>query len=113
MSQVLPARRATLSSQAALATAGWSSGKRRRAACWDVIRLWAPVKVEQAAQLGAETRPVVSLAFNPAGNQVLSASLDGTVKVFSVPVVTAKGLFSHAGAVTSAVLSPDGARLPT
>jgi WD40 repeat protein len=79
----------------------------------EVIRFWSPAKGEQTAQVGAHARPVVSLAFNPAGNQVLSASLDGTVKVFAVPVAAGKGVFSHAGAVTSAALSPDGTRLLT
>src|SRR5262249_17765047 len=47
------------------------------------------------------------------GNQVLSASADGSVKVFASPAEVGKGVFSHAAAVNAAVLSPDGTRLLT
>ena len=46
--------------------------------------------------------------------QLLSASVDGTVKLWQVPVATpAPRVLAHTDAVNSAVISPDGASLLT
>jgi WD40 repeat protein len=79
----------------------------------EVIRFWDLAKGEQVAQIGAHTGPVSTLVFGAGGAQVLSSSADGTLKVFAAPAPGAKGVFSHAGEVVAAALSPDGARLLT
>jgi WD40 repeat protein len=77
----------------------------------ETIRFWNPANGQQTAILGAHAGPVVGLAYHPSG-QVLSASADGSLKLWQAPAAAAK-LFAHPGEVTSAVLSPDGARLLT
>jgi WD40 repeat protein len=76
----------------------------------ETIRFWNPSNGQQTALLGAHAAAVTSLAFGNNG-QVLSASADGSVKLWQPPA--ASKLFAHPGQVTSAVLSPDGTRLLT
>jgi WD40 repeat protein len=78
-----------------------------------VLRFWDLTKGEQSAQIGAHTGTITSLSFAPGGSQVLSASADGSVKLFAMPTATNKAIYAHAGIVTSATLSPDGTRLLT
>jgi WD40 repeat protein len=75
------------------------------------IRFWNQANGQQAALLGAHAGPVTSLAINNS-SQILSASTDGSVKLWQVPA-PAGNLLAHPGQVTSAVLSSDGARLVT
>jgi WD40 repeat protein len=77
----------------------------------EVIRFWGLAKGDQLGQIGAHSGPITSLVF--AGNQVLSSSADGSVKLFAAPVAAGKNAFAHADAVTAAALSPDGTRLLT
>ena len=77
-----------------------------------IIRLWAQAKGDQTAAIGAHTGAVTSLTF-VGTTQMLSASADGTLKLWQMPPPPGKSTFNHAGTVTSAVLSPDGARLLT
>ena len=76
-----------------------------------LVRFWDAAKGQQTALLGAHAGPVTSLAFH-ANGQMLSASADGSVKLWQPPAATAKPL-AHPGPVTSAVLSPDGTKLLT
>jgi WD40 repeat protein len=62
--------------------------------------------------LGAHTGPLTTLAFGPSGQQLLSASEDGSLKLWQVPTAGPR-LFAHPDPVTCAVLSPDGAKLVT
>ncbi len=72
--------------------------------------MWDPANGQQIAVLDAQS-PVTSLSFHNNG-QLLSASADGSVKLWQIPGAAAKPL-THPAAVTSAVLSADGARLVT
>ncbi len=76
----------------------------------ETIRFWNQSNGQQTALIGAHTGPVTSLAFHNSG-QVLSASADGSIKLWQQP---GEGkLLAHPGQVASAVLSPDGSRLLT
>jgi WD40 repeat protein len=77
----------------------------------ETIRLWDLANGQQKALLGAHAGPVVSLAFH-ANGQLLSASADGSLKLWQPPTAPAK-LFAHPGEVAAAGLSPDGSRLVT
>jgi WD40 repeat protein len=77
----------------------------------ETIRFWNPANGQQTAVLGAHAGPVIGLVYHPNG-QVLSASADGSLKLWQAPAAAGK-LFAHPGEVTAAVLSPDGARLLT
>ncbi|HEY7326545.1 MAG TPA: hypothetical protein VH592_02825 [Gemmataceae bacterium] len=76
----------------------------------ETIRFWNQNNGQQTALIGAHTGPVTSLTFHNNG-QALSASADGSVKLWQQP--SPGKLLAHAGQVTSAVLSPDGSRLVT
>jgi WD40 repeat protein len=76
----------------------------------ETIRFWNQSNGQQTGLIGAHTGPVTSLAFHNSG-QVLSASTDGSIKLWQQP---GEGkLLAHPGQVTSAALSPDGSRLLT
>jgi WD40 repeat protein len=77
----------------------------------ETIRFWNQANGQQTALIGAHAGAVTSLSFNNAG-QLLSASADGSVKLWQAPAAAGK-LLAHPGQVTSAILSPDGARLLT
>jgi WD40 repeat protein len=89
-----------------------ADGKIASAGDGGVIRFWTQAKGEQTAAIGAHTGPVHSLAL-VGTTLVLSASADGSVKLWQTPPPAGKATLSHAGPVTSAVLSPDGAKLLT
>ncbi len=76
----------------------------------ETIRFWNQSNGQQTGLIGAHSGPVTSLAFHNSG-QVLSASTDGTIKLWQQP--GENKLLAHPGQVTSAVLSPDGSRLLT
>lgn len=59
--------------------------------------------------------PVLSAAFSPAGGRVVTASDDGTARVWDLsgPRPTATVLEGHTGPVVSAAFSPDGRRVVT
>src|SRR5262249_12673305 len=77
-----------------------------------IVRFWNRTKGEQTGTLGAHAGAVTSLVFTPAG-QVLSCSLDGSLKLWQVPVASSKHTLAHGEVVTSAALSADGGKLLT
>jgi WD40 repeat protein len=76
----------------------------------ETIRFWNQSNGQQTALVGAHAGPVTSLTFHN-GGQLLSASADGSVKLWQQP--SGGKLLAHPGKVTCAVLSPDGSRLLT
>jgi WD40 repeat protein len=76
----------------------------------ETIRFWNQSNGQQTGLIGAHSGPVRSLTFH-SGGQVLSASADGSIKLWQPPA--AGKLLAHPGQVTSAVRSPDGSRLVT
>lgn len=78
----------------------------------ETIRLWNQSNGQQTDVLGGHAGAVTALSFHPGGQPLLSAGADGTVKVWRLPLVAPKTLV-HPEPVTSAVLSPDGAKLLT
>jgi WD40 repeat protein len=77
-----------------------------------LLRFWDLGKGVQTGTVGGHAGAVTSLAFL-GGSRVLSASADGSVKVFAVPPAATKNVLAHAGAVTALAASPDGTRLLT
>jgi WD40 repeat protein len=76
----------------------------------ETIRFWNQSNGQQTGLIGAHAGPVTSLAFHSNG-QVLSASADGSIKLWQQP--SGGKLLAHPSQVTSAALSPDGSRLLT
>ncbi|MBY0527075.1 MAG: hypothetical protein K2R98_27015 [Gemmataceae bacterium] len=76
------------------------------------IRFWNQTNGQQSDMFGGHAAPVTTLAFHPANTQLLSASEDGTVKLWALPPAAPK-LFAHPDLLTSAAISPDGAKLLT
>src|SRR5262249_40672563 len=77
-----------------------------------MVRLWNQATGKEADNFGAHEKKVTALAVSPAGNSLLSASDDGSVKLWQFPVPAPK-LLAHPDKVTAAVLSPDGNKLLT
>jgi WD40 repeat protein len=76
----------------------------------ETIRFWNQSNGQQTALIGGHAGSVTSLMFNN-GGQVLSASADGSIKLWQQP--SGGKLLAHPGQVASAVLSPDGSHLLT
>lgn len=107
----MPQRQFSGHSAAVNAVAQSADGKLLASAGDDAtIRFWNQSNGQQTALLGAHSGPVTSLSFH-SGGQVLSASADGSIKLWQPPA--AGKLLAHPGQVTSAILSPDGSRLVT
>lgn len=71
----------------------------------------AETKVE--TQLGEHDGPIVSVAFSPDGNYVVSGSTDETVRIWDVKAGTQVGepLRGHSDWIRSVAFSPDGGRV--
>jgi WD40 repeat protein len=76
------------------------------------IRFWDQSNGRQSALIGAHAGAVTSLSFHANRNQVLSTSVDGSLKVWQTPPAEPK-LFAHPDQVTAAALGPDGSKLVT
>ena len=64
--------------------------------------------------LGGHSKRVTSATFSPDGRQVLTASRDGTARVWDAATGRATGILNrHTGAVVDAIFSPDGTQILT
>lgn len=77
-----------------------------------IIRLWDPETGQSLGVFKGHNGAIRALVFNPAGNQLVSASSDYTVRVWPFDIVLqARDFTGHQGSVWSAALSPDGQRM--
>ncbi len=76
------------------------------------LRLWTSAKTEPHGLIGAHTAAVNTLQVVGA-DRYLSASADGSVKLWQASPALKNAVLSHAGAVSSATLSADGTKLVT
>jgi WD40 repeat protein len=76
------------------------------------IRFWNQTTGKDAETLLGHAGPIVSLALNGGGNQLLSASEDGLVRLWALPIVAGKPM-AHPDAITCAAASSDGTKLIT
>ncbi len=76
-----------------------------------LIRLLKIEKGEIASQIGAHDGSITSILRT--GDRLISSSIDGSVKAWSIPEASQRQLFSHTGAVTCLALLADGERLLT
>lgn len=78
------------------------------AAGWDV-HLWGPASKRRLETLTGHRQRVTSVAFLPDGRDLLSGSLDGTVKVWDVDARRERASLDwDTGPVRAVVVSPDG-----
>ena len=75
------------------------------------VRFWNQSNGQSTVWLGVHEAPATSLAFD-GSNRVLSASADGSIKLWQPPTNMGK-LLAHPAPVVSAMLSSDGTRLLT
>jgi WD40 repeat protein len=59
-------------------------------------------------ELSGHTRPVKSLAFSPTSRRLVSASRDGTARVWDIETRSAVAVLNHGSWVNDAVFSRDG-----
>ncbi len=73
-------------------------------------RLW-PSRAGAAPHFEGHGRAVIAVAFDPAGTQLLSAGMDGTLRLWEVRSgKEVRRFVGHKMGVTAAALSPDGKR---
>ena len=84
--------------------------------------MWDAATGKELATLTGHWALVNSAAFSPAGTWIVTASVDGTARVWDVSTTLNTGaatgkelatLIGHTDMVTSAAFSPDGTRLVT
>ncbi|MER3559507.1 MAG: serine/threonine protein kinase, partial [Armatimonadota bacterium] len=65
-------------------------------------------------QWTAHNEEILALAFSPDGQQLATASFDGTVKLWQMPAGTLVRTFGgHTGTANAVAFSPDGTQLAT
>jgi WD40 repeat protein len=64
-------------------------------------------------QRSPDTQRVVSAAFSPDGERVVTTANDGSVQVWDIAKEASLALIGHEGLVSQAVFSPDGSRIAT
>jgi WD40 repeat protein len=76
------------------------------------IRYWDPATGEQLGAFKGNAGMVRAIAFNPAANQLASASFDHMIRLWDFDVaLTARDVGQHEGPVWSAAFSPEGDRV--
>jgi WD40 repeat protein/transcriptional regulator with XRE-family HTH domain len=86
-------------------------GRRLAASTGSAVTLWEARTGREQLTLGGHTTWVQSLAFSPDGEQLLTASLDGTARLWDItPGAEALTLVANGNRVA---FSPDGERLAT
>jgi WD40 repeat protein len=91
----------------ALSSSGWLvSG------CEDkTLRLWNSAWNQVWSTASAHSSNITSVAFSPDGAALVSASLDGTLRLWSTNGTSLRTFTGHASGVTAVAFSPDGAKL--
>ena len=80
------------------------------------IQILDPSTGKSLLTFPAHTRPIFALQWNRDGSRLISASLDGTVRVWDMLAkqpLTLLVITAHDGGVSSAMLNPDGRTLVT
>ncbi len=77
------------------------------------VRIWNPLDGASLGILGADTAPVSGLAFHPTTATLLTAAENGSVKLWSLPIVPERTLAGHTDAVTATAISADAKQLIT
>jgi WD40 repeat protein/serine/threonine protein kinase len=81
----------------------------RRVPVMAEVSIWNAITGEEVCRLRGHTDLVTSVAFHPDGQQLASASWDGTVRVWDIPTGKEKRtLRGHNGHVSHLAFSPDG-----
>ncbi|KYG19897.1 hypothetical protein SE92_06140 [Bradyrhizobium sp. AT1] len=80
----------------------------------DDVRIWDMERGEELADLRSHTGGITDVSFSPEGDYVLSASDDGTARVWlAQPNFTRAILIGHEKGVVSAAFNPEGSRIVT
>ncbi|WP_165230973.1 WD40 repeat domain-containing protein [Aquisphaera insulae] len=92
---------------------GGEPGSGTRQSTGEVFRRLMPPPEGNPAARG-HTRPVLGLAFDPAGRTMASCAADGTAILWDVPAFTPRAVLAgHEGQVRAVAFSPDGGRVAT
>lgn len=77
------------------------------------VLLWDARDGTLVGQLSGHTRPVKSVAFSPTSRRLVSASRDGTARVWDIETRSAVAVLNHGSWVNDAVFSRDGNAVAT
>ncbi len=75
------------------------------------LRLWNSAWSQVWSSSSGHSSNVTSVAFSPDGASFVSASLDGTLRLWTTNVSSIRIFTGHAAGVTAVAYSPDGAKL--
>nr|MDJ0976575.1 WD40 repeat domain-containing protein [Planctomycetota bacterium] len=82
--------------------------------CYDsIVRIWDPTGVRSTVALAGHTGWTESIAFSAVGDRILTASRDGSVRLWEAEGNAGVALHGHAGWIDSAQLSPMGTHVIT
>jgi WD40 repeat protein len=84
-----------------------ADGRYLAAAAGDVVDVWRTGTWQPARTLRGHRKRIVALSFSHRGNRLVTASIDGTARIWDIPSGRAIELRGHTDAVTSARFSPD------
>jgi eukaryotic-like serine/threonine-protein kinase len=106
---------ASLPHQSPLASVAWSrDGRLIATGGWDnTVHIWEPDNGKEVRSLPGHTGAITALAFDPSTERLASASLDQTIKIWSIPASSREPLTirAHDDAVTSLAFDQVGRRL--